>query len=201
MDIDVALKQAQQLIAAGNCDEAKAVLRGVLAQNKRNAQAWYLVSLCMDDPRARAESLRRALLTDPSHTQAKREFEAMDGLTILRPPSLSASMPPRKRSSFPTFLLLRMSILVIAAVIGGFILSRGQPLLPNPTFVSAPSVTPGVDTSATAAVQMTATVKAAVLNALANQQATYNSDADSSLATGYAVLHAQQTATAAAKQP
>lgn len=102
MDIPSELIKAERLIAAGQLEEAKAVLRGILAQDKRNAAAWYLVAQSVADPRAKAEALRRTLLTEPDHPRAKREFEAMDGLAILQPPSMAKptpavpSVPPNK---------------------------------------------------------------------------------------------------------
>ncbi len=197
MDISAQLKQTEQLIAAGKHDEAKAVLRAVLAQDKRNAQAWYLVSQCVDDPKAKAESLRRALLADPSHAQAKHEFDAMNGLEVLRPPSLYSNAPTRRQAAWP-WLVLGLAVLVILLLAGGLVfLSVGQKPTISPTLAPQSSATPDVNATATAVMQLT--LKAAQLGQLANQQATYSSDADSSEATAFAMLHSQQTATAGAK--
>ena len=105
MDISSELSKAERLIAAGQLEEAKAVLRGVLAQDKRNADAWYLVAQSVTDPKAKAEALRRVLLIEPDHPRAKREFEAMDGWTILKAPSREESemtpTPPTRTAAPP----------------------------------------------------------------------------------------------------
>ena len=56
------LNQAERLIAAGQFEEAKHVLKAVLAQDRRHAEAWYLIAQCIDDPKAKAEALRRTFL-------------------------------------------------------------------------------------------------------------------------------------------
>src|SRR5437868_4018291 len=116
MTIPTELAEAERLIAAGKLEEAKVVIRNVLAQDKRNAQAWYLVSQCISDPKAKAESLRRVLLSDPNHVQAKRDFETMHGLEILKPPSMSGPITvPAKHNRAPLHLL--SGIAVVLAVV------------------------------------------------------------------------------------
>jgi len=161
VDIPSELSKAERLIAAGQLEEAKAVLRGILAQDKRNAAAWYLVAQSVADPRAKAEALRRTLLTDPDHPRAKREFEAMDGLAILQPPSMTKStpatpdVPPRKTSADVTpkrripFVPLLISAGVVLVVLIGLALVAARPSnSPTPTVLalaaSASPIVPAV---------------------------------------------------------
>lgn len=135
MDFSAQFAQAERLIAAGKLDEAKAVIRSVLAQDKRNAQAWYLASQCIDDPNAKAESLRRALLSDPTHARAKRDFEAMKGLEVLRPPSLSgvASEPEPRRASPPLLLVVGGGVVLLLVVLVVLLQISRQPSTLAPT--------------------------------------------------------------------
>src|SRR5258706_678044 len=134
MNIPNELTKAEGLISVGKFDEAKVVIRGVLADDKRTAQAWYLVSQCISDPKAKAESLRRVLLSDPTHVQANREFDAMNGIAILKPPSMSVpSVQPVKRSASP-LLLLGGGILAFVVVIGVIVAplsTRNAPSIPT----------------------------------------------------------------------
>ncbi len=130
MNIPTELAKAERLIAAGKLEEAKEVVKGVLGEDKRNAQAWYLVNQCITDPRAKAESLRRALLSDPNHVKAKREFEAMNGLDILKPPSMSVpATPPAKANTRPLLLPVAGVLVLVVVVVGivAFASTRTQP--------------------------------------------------------------------------
>src|SRR5579863_9559695 len=118
MDFSAQFAQVERLIAAEKCEEAKAVLRSVLAEDKRNAEAWYLASRCMDEPKAKAEALRRALLSNPAHPQAKRDFEAMKGMEVLRPPSATIAISkPARRASHPLLLLIGIVCAMLVAAV------------------------------------------------------------------------------------
>src|SRR5258708_37882685 len=134
MEFSAQLAQAERLIAVGKLDEAKAVIRGVLAQDKRNAEAWYLVSRCVDDPKAKAEALRRALLSNPNYTQAKREYDAMDGDAVLRPPSQATQRSP-SRKPLP-LLLVGGGVISLVAIVVVLVLVLRQPGTPAPTVES-----------------------------------------------------------------
>ena len=176
MDIPSELIKAERLIAAGQLEEAKTVLRGILAQDKRNAAAWYLVAQSVADPRAKAEALRRTLLTDPDHLRAKREFEAMDGLAILQPPSMAKptpaapDMPPNKvledaapKRGLPLVPLLISGGMVLVVLIGLVLVASRPSNSPTPTVLvlaasASPIVPVVVQTMPTAPPTTTATV-------------------------------------------
>ena len=172
MDIPSELSKAERLIAAGQLEEAKAVLRGVLAQDKRNADTWYLVAQSVTDPKAKAEALRRVLLIEPDHPRAKREFEAMDGLVILQPPSMTKStlaapdvLPekvlmnaaPKRRS--PLVPLLISGGIVLVGLVGLALVASRPSNSPTPTALAlAASANPIVPAVTSPTAPPTATV-------------------------------------------
>jgi hypothetical protein len=136
VDISNELTKAEQLIRSGKLKEAKGVLRLVLSADKRNADAWYLASQCMPEPKAKAEALRRVLLIDPDHPRAKREFNGMNGIDILRPPSMAnipaspvVEVPTNPVSKRPSRVFLLggvVSVILALPIIGIVLLSRSS---------------------------------------------------------------------------
>jgi hypothetical protein len=102
-NIEIALKQAFDLIEAGNLEDAKALLRPILETEKDNADIWWLYSHAVTDAEAARLALNNVLRIDPNYpdardllnqleTQQKREQD--DGiLEIDKDPSFIPAMP------------------------------------------------------------------------------------------------------------
>src|SRR5258708_7772006 len=97
---DRLLAQAEQFINKQQYSEAKSLLKQVLASDPKNAHAWYLVSLCINDPKQKTEALQRALSNNPNHKAAKLALQQMSPppnpvMTTRPKPEQSNSARPR----------------------------------------------------------------------------------------------------------
>lgn len=75
------------ILAIQNGDKARAIglLRRLLEQQPRHAEAWYWLSKTQDDRARRRECLVRALRFQPTHARARAEFAALEGLPLAPP--------------------------------------------------------------------------------------------------------------------
>ena len=75
------------ILAIQNGDKARAIglLRRLLEQQPRNAEAWYWLSKTQDDRARRRECLVRALRFQPTHARARAELAALEARPL--PPS------------------------------------------------------------------------------------------------------------------
>lgn len=71
----LALAQAYELIESGKPEEARAILEPMLAQEKNNADAWWIYAHAVDDPVVAREALRNVLRLDP-HYPGAAQLEA-----------------------------------------------------------------------------------------------------------------------------
>src|SRR5688500_17606145 len=73
------LAQAAALLRAERPGEARALLGELLRREPRSDQAWFLLSLAVDDPRQQRDCLQRALRLNPAHGPARERLAEMDG--------------------------------------------------------------------------------------------------------------------------
>ena len=71
MGIDAQLQQALQFIQAGKRQEARYELAKLIRNSPHHVQAWYLLSLLMEDRQRRIDCLQCTLALAPDHAQAK----------------------------------------------------------------------------------------------------------------------------------
>jgi hypothetical protein len=64
------LKQAAQLVKAGQRDEARKVVGALLKRDPDNDEAWYYAAMLSDAPEQRAKFLLKALDLNPFHERA-----------------------------------------------------------------------------------------------------------------------------------
>ncbi len=95
-DSDI-LKQAQEYIRSKQLPQAQRMLVAYIKQNPNSEQAWYLLSMAVDEPRKQIECLQRVLRFNPANTEAQaRLMKVMAAQSV---PS-SAAQPPVKSASF-----------------------------------------------------------------------------------------------------
>ncbi len=86
------LKQAAALIKRGELGQASQVLRGILRQNPRSVEAWWMLSYTFDSPEKSLLALERALSLDPSHAPSNKRIARLRGEV----PVAAESLPMRK---------------------------------------------------------------------------------------------------------
>lgn len=92
------------ILAIQNGDKARAIglLRRLLEQQPRNAEAWYWLSKTQDDRARRRECLVRALRFQPTHALARAELAALEA----RP--LAPSTPAQPARALPDAIPARL---------------------------------------------------------------------------------------------
>ncbi len=73
------LRQAAELIRGGDRTAARAQLARLVQSNPESPQAWYLLSLTLDDRARQLECLQRALNLDPKFKLAARRLADLSG--------------------------------------------------------------------------------------------------------------------------
>jgi len=86
------LKQAAALIKRGELGQASQVLRGILRQDPRSVEAWWMLSYTFDSPEKSLQALERALSLDPSHAPSNKRIARLRGEV----PVAAESLPMRK---------------------------------------------------------------------------------------------------------
>lgn len=71
MGTDAQLQQALQFIRAGKRQDARHELAKLIRNSPHHAQAWYLLSLLIEDRQKQIDCLQRTLALAPDHVQAK----------------------------------------------------------------------------------------------------------------------------------
>jgi hypothetical protein len=71
------LREAVALIKEGDKPGAAKILSSIVQNDPDNANAWYGLSLCMDEPDKRKYCLQRVLNINPSHDKAKQTLERL----------------------------------------------------------------------------------------------------------------------------
>src|SRR5688500_5452452 len=72
------LAQAAALLRAGRLGEARALLVEVVRREPRADQAWFLLSLAVEDARQQRDCLLRALQLNPKHGAARERLAELD---------------------------------------------------------------------------------------------------------------------------
>ena len=79
----MSLKQAYDLIKAGDKESAVQLLLPVLKADENNASAWWLMANALTDPQDIREALENVLRLHPEHAQAQKK---LDKLNAMYPP-------------------------------------------------------------------------------------------------------------------
>lgn len=88
----ITLRQAADLIRAGKKDQAQPLLVEFLRDEPNNAQAWYLLSHALTDPKRQQYAVLQALRADPTFERARNRLIMLQGGT---PPAAKAAPPPK----------------------------------------------------------------------------------------------------------
>lgn len=72
------LVQATALLRAGRLAEARALLVAVLGREPRADQAWFLLSVALEDVQQQRDCLRRAVQLNPGHSAARERLEKLE---------------------------------------------------------------------------------------------------------------------------
>ncbi|MFZ5818616.1 MAG: redoxin domain-containing protein [Chloroflexota bacterium] len=96
-----ALIYAGELLQQGKGAEARNLLVGYIKRNPASAQAWWLLSQALADPKQQADCLERVLRLDPSHTLARARLARLRGNAgqPARPPAVSPFHFPGEREA------------------------------------------------------------------------------------------------------
>jgi hypothetical protein len=141
----VAIQKAQELLKAGNKQEAQAILIPVVRANQDIAEAWYLLGFAVTDPEKRMVAFQQVLRIDPSNQPAQKQIAK---LLAARAAAPAAEMPvaPRKKaqkkqvgSKLVWGLAGAVTLLLCFIIAGGWWISRnGLPVFeaPSPTTFS-----------------------------------------------------------------
>jgi hypothetical protein len=87
------LARAAAFLRDHHRNEARALLIDVVRREPRSDQAWFLLSLALDDPAQQRDCLRRALQLNPEHLHARRRLAELDVPQPASPGGPTASMP------------------------------------------------------------------------------------------------------------
>jgi len=121
--LDERLREAADLLDAGQKKEARRVLREALDMDRNNLATWELLLRATYNVKEEMHCLKRILAIDPNHASAKRRLES------LQPASARSSSRPlsrKKRQETVTLLLLLGSLIAVICVgVAGFALVRG----------------------------------------------------------------------------
>jgi hypothetical protein len=71
------LQSAYQLMEQGQKKEAAVLVREVLAQDKNNANAWWLMALLLDDEDKKVRAIERVLSINPEHKAARAKINEL----------------------------------------------------------------------------------------------------------------------------
>jgi hypothetical protein len=91
MNLDLhAFDEARSALQAGDRARARSILIGLLKDNPRNEQAWFLLSKTLSKTEDVLYCLERVLQIDPHHEDAR---QAISSLSAVRPTSLPIQPP------------------------------------------------------------------------------------------------------------
>jgi hypothetical protein len=107
-DRQAALTRAYELVEAGQNEEAQAILEPILAEDRNNADAWWIYAHAVTTPEEGRRALERVLSINPNYPGAAELLEmAREELAEEVPPpkiaQLSSQAPPSLPDDFPEF--------------------------------------------------------------------------------------------------
>ncbi len=76
------LEAAYRLIQDERLDEANKILHPILAKDRNNADAWWLLANAVTEPDDAREALDNVLRLDPKHTQARDLLAKLDEVSV-----------------------------------------------------------------------------------------------------------------------
>src|SRR6266498_4859282 len=79
---DIALKQAFDLIEAGQIEDAKALLRPILESEKDNADVWWLYAHAVTDPETARLALNNVQRLDPNYLNTGDLLYALENRSV-----------------------------------------------------------------------------------------------------------------------
>lgn len=88
------IQQANAYLRAGQKEAARMVLMSLVRRQPDSELAWLMLSRTVDDPRQRADCLRRALRLNPANEEARRQLEALNEAPPAAPPAASKPAAP-----------------------------------------------------------------------------------------------------------
>ncbi len=163
-----ALSRAYDLVEAGNYDEARAILEPILADNRDNADAWWIYAHAVTSPDEGQHALENVLRINPSYPDAA-ELLAQARSVGTEPPEIvplaPATMPeappslpeedfadfpetvratgeqpaaPARRSGLPLIPILAVVVIVVLVLL--VILSQGGGSVASTPTATAPQI-------------------------------------------------------------
>ena len=69
-EMQSALSRAYDIVEAGKFDEARAILEPILADNRDNADAWWIYAHAVTDPEEGRHALENVLRINPRYPDA-----------------------------------------------------------------------------------------------------------------------------------
>jgi hypothetical protein len=144
-----ALQKAQELLKAGNKQEARTILIPIIQADQNVAEAWYLLGFAVTDPEKRMSAFQQVLRVDPSNQAAQKQIAKLQAAAA---PATETPVAPEKPagSALAWVLAGGVALLLCLILAGGWWLSHnGLPVFqaPTPTKLSLhptprPTVTP-----------------------------------------------------------
>ena len=120
------LQRANELIAAGRYEEARALLNQIAECEPSNAHVWWLLSFTHADPAEIRRCLSKTVLLDPTHRQARERYQELNRLESHRSKAtIWDSGPQSKLESLRRLLFGGMLAMLLMAVILALMLVWG----------------------------------------------------------------------------
>lgn len=153
------LKQAAQLIKAGQRDEARKIVSGILKRAPDDDEAWYYAAMLSDAPEQRAKFLQKALDLNPFHERADAALSKLKVSVGTRHASSGASArsaTPQSRASGGMIAAIVVVALLLVGVIayGVLTLTRPQTSAPVAQIVPTSAALSAADFAATGTAQI-----------------------------------------------
>jgi hypothetical protein len=100
MDRDIDLQRAYELIEADSLDEARALLREIIAADPDNPDGYWLLAHAVDDPSEARTALKRLMALDPAYPGARDLLQSLDSsLALPAQPKTGITRLPAKSNT------------------------------------------------------------------------------------------------------
>jgi peptide/nickel transport system permease protein len=94
--------QAINQIRAGNQEQAREILVGILRQNPDHEPAWFALSFTVSDQAGKTYALQQVLRLNPDHEGARRQLGLQETSALPQIPSKKEALPPKPESRLST---------------------------------------------------------------------------------------------------